>query len=124
MNTHSATDGGVGEQSPTGLELVIRLYEGAQNFFAQAGEACDAGRIDEFKEKLQRGRRIIEELQRTLDFQQGGEVARQLDELYRFILDQTSQSELLHESAPLGVAGQLLTTLLDGWRGIRQETGG
>ena len=102
---------------PSPLDVLIQLYEGAIDFLEESMEACDEGRIDAFKELLQRGRRIIEEFQKTLDFTQGGQVPAQLNDLYEFMLDSLTQAELTHDTQYVQRVVSHLAVLLDGWRG-------
>ena len=102
---------------PSPLEVLIQLYEGAIDFLEKSVEACEDGRVDAFKDLLLRGRRIIEEFQRTLDFEQGGQVPAQLNDLYVFMLDSLTQAELTHDTQYIQRVISHLSILLDGWRG-------
>ena len=99
------------------LEILIQLYEGAIRFLERAAVACEEGMVDEFKEYLERGRRIIEEFQRTLDFSQASGVSNQLNDLYGFMLDNLSQAKLTHDVQYIQQVIKNLQILLDGWRG-------
>ena len=103
---------------PSPLDVLIQLYEGAIDFLGRSAEACDDGRVDEFKELLQRGRLIIEEFQKTLDFSQGDQVPAQLNDLYTFMLDSLTQAELTHDTQYIHRVTNHLSVLLDGWRGV------
>ncbi|MBF0183678.1 MAG: flagellar export chaperone FliS [Magnetococcales bacterium] len=103
------------------LEILIQLYEGAIRFLEQAATACEGGMVDEFKEALGRGRRIIEEFQRTLDFSQGSAVSNQLNELYNFMLENLAQADLTHDVQYVQQVITNLRILLDGWRGAESS---
>ncbi|MBF0308512.1 MAG: flagellar export chaperone FliS [Magnetococcales bacterium] len=103
------------------LDLLIRLYEGAINFLKQSADDCKAERMDSFKENLRRGRRIIEEFQRTLDFKQGGQITAQLNDLYTYMLDSLRQFELTHDELHIERVIDQLETLLEGWRGAQYQ---
>lgn len=105
------------EHVPSPLDVLIQLYEGAIDFLERSVEACEDGRVDEFKDLLQRGRLIIEEFQKTLDFTQGGQVPAQLNDLYEFMLESLSQADLTHDTQYVQRVIGHLTVLLDGWRG-------
>ena len=107
------------EHIPSGLEVLIQLYEGCINFLEEASQACEAGEVEEFDDRLMRGRRIIEHFQNTLDFEQGGPVPNQLNDLYTFMLDALTQADLTHETKYILQVTEQLTTLLDGWRGAK-----
>lgn len=111
---------GIEELTP--LEILIQLYEGAIQFLERSAVACEEGQVDEFKELLLRGQRIIEEFQRTLDFSQGGGVSAQLNELYGFMLENLTQAGLTHDAHYIRLVVNHLTTLLDGWRSAVTST--
>ena len=114
---------GIGGHVPSPLEVLIQLYEGAIDFLDRSAEACDDGRVEEFKEFLQRGRRIIEEFQKTLDFDQGGQVPAQLNDLYVFMLDSLTQAGLTHDTQYIQRVTDQLQILLGGWRGAQVSIG-
>ncbi|MEO5331953.1 MAG: flagellar export chaperone FliS [Magnetococcus sp. YQC-5] len=107
------------EAPPTQLDVLIQLYEGSIHFLEEASKACEEGRVAEFKHWMQRGRRIIEEFQKTLDFTQGGQVPAQLNDLYLYMLESLTQAGLTHEAHYIQRVIHQLRILLDGWRGIR-----
>jgi len=108
--------------SPSPLGVLIQLYEGAVNFLEKSVVACDDGRVDDFKEGVERGRRIIEEFKRTLDFSHGGQVPAQLNDLYDFMLDSLTQADLTHDTQYIQRVIDQLNILLDGWRGAVMST--
>ncbi|MBF0424542.1 MAG: flagellar export chaperone FliS [Magnetococcales bacterium] len=104
------------------VEMVVRLYEGAIGFIEDAQDALEAGQIEDFKWNVERGRRIIEELKRTLNLKDGGQLSAQLRDLYNFVLDSLKQAELTHRPHYLTQVIGPLETLLDGWRGAAAQT--
>ena len=107
------------EHIPSGLDVLIQLYEGCINFLDEAAVACEEGRVEDFDDRLLRGRRIIEHFQNTLDFEQGGPVPNQLNDLYTFMLDALTQADLTHETKYIRQVTSQLSTLLDGWCGAK-----
>jgi flagellar protein FliS len=97
-------------------DLLILLYEGAIRFLEQSIQESEQGRLSRHKELLQRGVAIIAELQNTLDFQKGGELAIQLFELYGFMLEHLTQANLIRDTDYIQVVVNQLNTLLEGWR--------
>ncbi len=55
------------------------------------------------------------ELNNTLDHKVGGEVAKNLEQLYMYITEQYFQANLKGELEPLKNALKVLETLYDGW---------
>lgn len=119
MNVQSYEAQGA-EHVPSGLEVLIQLYEGCINFLEEASQACEDGRVEDYNDRLMRGRRIIEHFQNTLDFEQGGPVPNQLNDLYTFMLDALTQADLTHETKYIRQVTEQLSILLDGWRGANK----
>ncbi|MEO5369281.1 MAG: flagellar export chaperone FliS [Magnetococcus sp. DMHC-1] len=97
-------------------DLLIMLYEGAIRFLELAIVEKEAKNLAEHKLNLRKGLAIISELQSTLDFQKGGEVAIKLFELYGFMLDYLTQANLTQDVSYIREVINQLSTLLDGWR--------
>ncbi len=122
MDNMSSSAPPVMEETLSQLDVLIQLYEGCIQFLDEAAVACDEGRVVDFKYSLQRGRRIIEEFQKTLDFTQGGQVPAQLNDLYLFMLDSLTQAGLTHDSQYIHRVNEQLTILLDGWQNVEIPT--
>ncbi|MBF0295382.1 MAG: flagellar export chaperone FliS [Magnetococcales bacterium] len=106
-------------------DLLILLYEGAIRFLERSIEELAEGRLSEHKMSLRRGIAIIAELQNTLNFEKGGELATQLFDLYAYMLDQLTQANLRKDASLIREVIGHLNTLLDGWRdAVRQVKSG
>ncbi len=116
MEVQGLADGLQADPPLSPLAVLIQLYEGAIRFLKQSVVACEEGEVDAFKESLERGRRIIEEFQRTLDFSQGVGVSTQLNDLYTFMLENLTQAGLTHDVQYIQQVVDNLSVLLDGWR--------
>ncbi|MBF0367976.1 MAG: flagellar export chaperone FliS [Magnetococcales bacterium] len=102
-------------------DLLILLYEGAIRFLERSIAEKEAGELSAHKMSLRRGLCIIAELQNTLDFQEGGDLALQLFELYGFMLDRLTKANLTQDVSHIQKVIRHLTTLLEGWReAVRQ----
>lgn len=98
------------------------LYDGAIRFVLEARQAIAARNVRGRTEAVSRSLAIIAELQNTLNVQEGGEVARELDRLYTYmsarLLDVTAKAD---DGAAQEVH-KLLTTLREGWSQIAAAT--
>jgi len=120
QSAHSAyRSGQVGSAGP--LRIVILLYEGGIRFCRQA--------LDEFDQPGTRGQalgrahRIVAELMASLDAEQGGEIAQNLEALYGFMLDEITNANARQEPRALETVIDLLSTLLSAWREIEIREG-
>lgn len=102
-------------------DLLILLYEGAIRFLERSITEFDAKNLGEHKMFLRRGLAIIAELQSTLNFDKGGDLAVQLFDLYGFMIDQLTQANVKQDTSPIRVVITNMNTLLEGWRdAVRQ----
>jgi flagellar protein FliS len=101
-------------ESRSPMELVIMLYDGAIRFVGEAREAILRKDLSARTEATRRALDIVSELQMTLNVENGGEIARELDRLYSYI-----SSRLLDvtrgELAAADEIRKLLGTLRDGF---------
>ncbi len=74
--------------------LLLMMFDGGDRFLTQAEQSLAGGDAAGFAQALSRAQAIIGELLSTLDHKRGGEVARNLDRLYRFMLDHLMEANL------------------------------
>jgi len=105
--------------SPT--TLVVKLYEGALRNALQARLRIEEGSIAERAQSLQKALAIVAELQGSLDFEQGGEIAVQLHDLYSFINQRLLEANINASTEAIDDAVGVLETLLEGWQQIARN---
>ena len=67
-----------------GAELIQMLFDGLVNSIAEAQGHIERGAILEQGKSITRASRIVLGLQQVLDFQKGGELAQNLNDLYGY----------------------------------------
>ncbi len=101
------------------------LYQGAIDFVKCAKEHLERGDMAEKGVYISKAHAIITEFLCGLNVEIGGEVAHNLEKLYRFMLDQLMEAHLGNDSKPLDTVVNLLSTLKEGWEGaiaqVRKE---
>ena len=107
-------------ESRTPLELVVMLYDGALQHITAARAAMARGDAATGTRANSRALAIIGELQNTLDVERGGEVAKSLDELYRYLASCLVDASFRRDAAPLEEAARILKPLRDAWSTIAQ----
>jgi flagellar protein FliS len=105
--------------------LVVMLYDGALKYLGLAMEALGAHhqRYDRASEYLIRTQDIITELMVSLDFDQGGEIARNLFNLYLWMNRELLQGNISKSCAPLEQVKKLLTELRGVWAEVADKPG-
>lgn len=102
-------------------KLVKLLYDGAiKNLEKSKLGLADqkTARSPEVGQSLGRAMGILGELRASLDHAAGGQIAKDLDRLYEFSLDQLSQSNLTRTATGVNNTLQVMRTLKEGWDGI------
>ncbi len=102
-------------------EMIILLYEGCIRFMNEAIEFIKEKKIQESHNKIIKAQRIINELMVTLDFEAGGEIARNLYNLYDFIMNELIKANIKKESEGLYNSIEVMQELLDAWRVVIKE---
>jgi flagellar protein FliS len=96
-------------------QILLMLYQAAIKNCKKAMDAIDAKDIakkGEFVGKLQD---IVIELNNSLDFEVGGEVATELSSLYDYMLFASTQANIKISKEPLEGVLSVLNTLYQGW---------
>ncbi len=102
-------------------KLVKMLYDGAIKNLERSRTGLADGktaRSPEVGQTIGRAIGILGELRASLDHAAGGEIARDLDRLYEYSLDQLSQANLTRTPQGVENALQVVRTLKEGWDGI------
>lgn len=95
--------------------VLLMLYQGAIDFLNRAHASLLAGKMAEKGTYILRANDIITQFIASLDHDVGGEIAQNLDALYRYMLDQIMIANVNNDPQPLNTAIALLTTLKSGW---------
>lgn len=100
------------------LKLVIMMYDGAIRFLNECKKRIDAGDIAGRGLYISKAQRIIGELQETLDMQQGGEIAVQLERLYTFVIQNLTKANIKGDKAAIDHSLQVLENLRTAWQEV------
>lgn len=103
------------------VELVCLLYLKAIEKLNQARAYPEAGRVEERGRAVAHAMSIVIELQGTLDFEQGGEVATDLARLYDYIQRRLVEAISSRDAAPLEQAAAVLSILHQGWKESNEQ---
>ncbi len=107
--------------SASPLELVSLAYEGAIDAVRNARVHLAEKRIQERSRAITKAQLILVELQRSLDFERGGDLSRQLSKLYHYMQRKLIEANFKQMEAPLSEVENLLGTLLESWRELAQQ---
>jgi flagellar protein FliS len=98
------------------LELVRVLYEAAIDAITAAERRLGEKNIRARSEEISKAQQIIGELAVSLDDENGGEISRNLRQIYGWLMVALATANAEQRAEPLVEAAGVLRTLLAGWR--------
>lgn len=112
---------GLGAYKKTSVEtaskeqILLMLYQAAIKNCKKAIEAIEQKNISKKGEYIGKLQDIVVELSNSLDFEVGGDVAKELASLYDYILYSSTQANIKIDKTHLEGCLKVLNTLYDGW---------
>jgi flagellar protein FliS len=108
-----------GVANATPHQLTLMLFDGFLGALKKAKGAMAARRIEDKCNHIRHAARIIDEgLKSALDVNRGGEIARNLRDLYDYVQVRLLHANLRNDEAALDEVIKLLTPLRDAWAEI------
>ena len=106
-------------------KLVVMMYDGAVKYLSLALESLNSRHhsYDRASEHLIRTQDIITELMVSLDFDHGGEIARNLFNLYMWMNRQLLDGNIRKDVAPLESVRKVLLELRSAWAELADKSG-
>jgi flagellar protein FliS len=96
-------------------QILLMLYQAAIKNCKKAIEGIDSNDLKMKGEHIGKLQDIVIELNNSLDFEVGGDIARELSSLYDYILHSSTQANIKIDKEPLEGCLNVLKTLYDGW---------
>jgi len=101
--------------------LLLMMYEGALKFLKQSKAGLEDNDLAKFCRFLSKGQAIISELMNTLDHEKGGEIARDLDRLYDFMLFYLTEANLHKDPKRIEKVIELLNIVYSAFKEVIEE---
>ncbi len=101
------------------VELIAMLYEGALGAVEQARRQMAEGKPAARAAAISKAVGILAELGSSLDHSAGGELSRQLAELYDYMQRRLLEGNFQQTDAPLEEVSGLLRGLAEAWTGVK-----
>ncbi len=96
-------------------QILLMLYQAAIKNCKKAIQAIDDKEIARKGEYIGKLQDIVVELSNSLDFEIGGDVAKELASLYDYIIYSSTQANIKIDKEPLNGCLNVLNTLYEGW---------
>lgn len=112
---------GLGAYKKTSVEtaskeqILLMLYQAAIKNCKKAIEAIDQRNLAKKGEYIGKMQDIVMELSNSLDFEVGGDVAKELASLYDYLLYSSTQANIKIDKSQMEGCLRVLNTLYEGW---------
>ncbi|MBL4680814.1 MAG: flagellar export chaperone FliS [Pseudomonadales bacterium] len=104
-------------------QLITMLFDGLISRLAMAKGFIDRKDYEGKSRCLGSAITIIGALQNSLDKEQGGDIAENLDRLYLYMTRRVFAAGVANDVSILDEVVSLVKTIKDGWDGIKEEAG-
>lgn len=101
--------------------LISMLYDGVIRFANQAISQIESKHIEGTNQAIKRMQNIVYELIACLNFDEGKELAVQLNALYTYVIDLSIRSNIQKKVEPLQEAISIITEIKSSWDQIGKE---
>ncbi|MBF0289969.1 MAG: flagellar export chaperone FliS [SAR324 cluster bacterium] len=102
-------------------KLIVMLYDGAIRQTKLAIQSMQDGNIEKVHNSLVKSKNIISELMASLDMDQGGDIAKNLQSLYVFMFGQLIEANMTKQTQPAETVLRLLLQLREAWAAIGKK---
>mgnify|MGYP003353333271 CR=1 FL=1 len=96
-------------------KILLMLYDGAINFTKIAIEKLAKGDVAGKGKYIGKTHAIVAELMETLNHEVGGDISRQLQRLYSYLIDELVSANIKNSPAHLENALKIMTTMRNTW---------
>lgn len=96
-------------------KILLMLYEGCLKFIRIAKSKIEEKKIAEKGKNISKALAIISELINTLDHEIGGQLSRDLEALYMFMMDKLIEANLNNRIEDLETVERIMMTLHEAW---------
>ena len=100
------------------VQLIQMLFDGLIESLSTARGHIERGMINEKSKALARAGRIVVGLQGALDFDKGGDIARNLNDLYSYVTRRLFHVNAHNDVAVLDEIYGLMQEIRDAWEGV------
>lgn len=121
LNQYKSVDLNTAVEAASPHQLISMLFQGAQGALAKAVGCIERNDIQQRTQQINKACEIVVTLKGSLNFEQGGEVAENLDSLYDYMLRTLMQANRESDVAKVKEVSELIATIADGWSQIPAE---
>ena len=104
------------------MDLVLLCYEKAIQHLDKSRTLCEEKKYNEKLVTFDKALGIINELSAALDMEKGGEIAKNLDAIYNYLMRRLLQGDVKRDLTAYDEAIRILSDLREAWESIASES--
>lgn len=121
LNQYKSVDLNTAVEAASPHQLISMLFRGVLEALAKASGAIERKDIQLRTQQINKASEIIVTLKGSLNLEQGGEVAENLDGLYDYMLRTLMEANRDNDVAKAKEVSELIATISEGWSQIPAE---
>ncbi len=98
--------------------LILLLYNGALSFLRHGKECLEKKDYKEKGRLLMKAHAIVSELLQSLNYEQGGDIAKRLKSIYIYLLKRILDADMKQDTSAIDEVAFLLSELREAWETI------
>lgn len=118
MESYGAVQVVTGVNTANSVQLIQMLFDGLNDSLSSARGHIQNRAIEDKSRALARASRIVIGLQSVLDFQRGGELAQNLNDLYSYVTSRLFHINAHNDLEALDEVQGLMRDIADAWRAL------
>ena len=118
LDSYGAVHVSTGVAGASSVQLIQMLFDGLVDSLAAAKGHMQHGNIQAKSEQLRRAGRIVLGLQGSLDFDRGGDLAANLNELYSYVSRRLIHINATNDDKALAEVTGLMRDIREAWRAL------
>lgn len=121
LNQYKSVDLNTAVEAASPHQLISMLFRGALESLAKATGHIERNEVQERARQINKACEIIVALKGSLNFEQGEEIAANLDNLYSYMLGALMEANSNNDAAKVKEVSALIVTISEGWSQIPAE---
>lgn len=118
LNSYGSVKVVAGVATANNVELIMMLFDGLIESLSLARGHIQHGSIELKSRTLQRASRIVLGLQNALDHERGGELARNLSDLYTYVVRRIIDINAYNDLQALDEIASMMTEIRGAWQQV------
>lgn len=121
LDQYKSVDLNTAVEAASPHQLIGMLFRGALEALAKAAGSIERKEVEKRTRSINKACEIIVTLKGSLNFEQGGEIATNLDNLYSYMLGTLMEANSQNDAAKVKEVSELIATIAEGWSQIPAE---